>query len=63
MGWDIKVSHEDVDDKARLIIEAEAEVPDEVISAVAGAYWLQEVQYLGDAWDGDELEGPGPLHG
>lgn len=52
-------------DRARLSIEAEAEVPDEVISSVAGSYWFEEVQYSGDEWedDGDvdgDGEGAGP---
>ena len=37
--------------RTRLIIEAGEEVPEEVISSLAGAYWLDEVQYVEQAWD------------
>lgn len=59
MGWDIKVWHDDLGDKTRLVIEAGPEVPDEVISAIAGSYWLDEVQYVQDDWDEAPVE-PGP---
>lgn len=59
MGWDIKVWHDDLADRARLVIEAGPEIPDEVISAIAGAYWLDEVQYIQDEWDETPTE-PGP---
>jgi len=51
VGWEIKVSHEDFGDQTRLFIEAGREVPDEVISAVAGSYWFEEVQSVEDDWD------------
>lgn len=65
MGWQIKIWHEDVDDRTRLVIEAGPEIPDEVISSVAGSYWLEEVQLSVDDWDltdalDDAMEDPGP---
>ena len=51
MGWEIKVWHEDVGERTRLSIEAGLEVPDEVISAVAGSYWFEEVQSTEEEWD------------
>lgn len=51
MSWDIKVWHEDAGDRTRLIIEAEPGIPDEVISAVVGNYWLDEVQFVPEDWD------------
>lgn len=51
MGWDIKVWHEETGDRARLSIEANMEVPDDVISAVAGSYWFEEVQSVDAEWD------------
>jgi hypothetical protein len=68
MSWDIKVWHEDLDDRVRLVIEAGDDIPDEVISAIAGSYWLEEVQYVGGEWDeptGSGQEGDrGPrIHG
>ena len=58
MGWDIRVWHEDRDDRVRMVIEAGAEVPDEVVSSIAGAYWLEEVQFVGE-WDEPLEPGPG----
>lgn len=62
MSWEIKVWHEVVGDRARLTIEAGEEVPDEVISSVAGSYWFEEVQYADASWDEDGevggVEGP-----
>lgn len=68
MGWDIKVWHDEQGDKVRLMIEAGSEVPEEVISAVAGAYWLDEVQYVQGEWEEVPIEQPpgegGPrMHG
>ena len=54
MGWNIRVWHEVVGDQTRLCIEAGAEVPDDVISSVAGSYWLEEVQYTDEDWDEPE---------
>lgn len=51
MGWNIKVWHEELEDRTRLIIEAGEEVPEEVIASIAGSYWLDEVQYVEQAWD------------
>ena len=50
MGWDIRVWHERLDDRVRVVIEAGDDVPDEVISTVAGSYWLEEVQFV-EEWD------------
>lgn len=50
MSWEIKVWHEEAGERSRLVIEASNEVPDDVISAVAGSYWLEEVQ-LREEWD------------
>jgi hypothetical protein len=55
MTWEIKVWHEDVGERTRLSIEAGVEVPDEVISSIAGSYWFEEVQYTEPEWD--ETEG------
>jgi hypothetical protein len=63
MAWDIRVWHEEDEGRTRLVVEAGPEVPDDVISAVAGAYWLDEVQYGDEVWDEVEIEEPGPLHG
>lgn len=62
MAWNISVWHEEHDDRARLIVEAGPEVPDDIVSALAGAYWLEEVQYSGDGWEEADLE-PGPMQG
>lgn len=59
MSWDIRVWHDDLGDRARLVIEAGPEVPDDVISTIAGSYWLDEVQYVRDEWDEAPVE-PGP---
>jgi hypothetical protein len=68
MSWEIRVWHEDVSGGARLCIEASPEVPDEVISSVAGSYWFEEVQYAEEEWEegafAEEGDGPaGHLHG
>ncbi len=67
MSWEIRVWHEEVEDRTRLCIEAGQEVPDEVIGSVASSYWFEEVQYSGGEWDEDEEfegpEGPDHLHG
>lgn len=64
MAWEIRVWHEEAGDRSRLIIDASTDVPDEVISAVAGSYWLDEVQYPEEVWEESDLEGaPGPFHG
>ncbi len=68
MGWNIRVWHEEQGENIRLMIEAGSEVPEEVISAVAGAYWLDEVQYVQGEWDEVPMEQPpgegGPrMHG
>lgn len=64
MSWEIKVWHEDLGERTRLSIEAGQDVPDDVISSVAGSYWFEEVQYTEVDWEDDELpdgpEGPGP---
>lgn len=67
MSWEIKVWHEESGDRIRLAIEATPNVPDEVISTVASAYWLEQVQVMGDILDDAEPFGstksiPG-LHG
>jgi hypothetical protein len=66
MSWDIRVWHEDLDERVRMVIEAGDEIPDEVISSIAGAYWLEEVQFIGE-WDESVEPGPadsGPrMHG
>jgi hypothetical protein len=63
MAWEIRVWHENLDDnRARLIIEAGADVPDDVVSSVVGSYWFEQVQYAGEAWENsfpDEPEGTG----
>lgn len=51
MGWEIKVWHEEFGERARLSIEADLDVPDDVISAVAGSYWFEEVQSVAGEWD------------
>ncbi len=50
MAWDIRVWHDQQDGRVRLVIEAGDDVPDEVISSVAGSYWLEEVQFVAE-WD------------
>jgi hypothetical protein len=65
--WEIRVWHENVDDRTRLCIEAGQDVPDEVIGSVAGSYWFEEVQFAGEEWDEeggpDDPEGLGHFHG
>lgn len=55
MGWEIKVWHEEAGDRTRLCIEAGLDVPDDVISSLAGSYWYEEVQSTEETW---EEEGP-----
>jgi hypothetical protein len=52
--WDIRVSHEETDDRTRLVIEASPDVPEMVISVLAGSYWEEEVRFAED-WELDEL--------
>lgn len=67
MGWDIKVWHESQGERARLIIDAEVEVPDDVISSIASSYWLEEIQYVDDEWEDPfaepEPDSPPHIHG
>lgn len=51
MSWEIKVWHQETEGRTRLSIEAEPEVPDDVISTVAGSYWFEEVQYTEVDWE------------
>ncbi len=61
MSWEIRVWHEDMGERARLSIEAGPEVPDDVISAVAGSYWFEEVQHSEDEWeDSQDFDGGQP---
>lgn len=50
MSWEIRVWHEEVGERIRLSIEAGPQIPDDVISAVAGSYWFEEVQYVEEEW-------------
>ena len=59
MPWEIRVWHEDAGERATVSIEASAEVPDHVISAIVGSYWLEEVQMAEELWDADEEFGNG----
>ena len=63
MGWEIKVWHEEFGERARLSIEADLDVPDDVISAVAGSYWFEEVQYSEADWEDEEELTDGPEGG
>ncbi|MGH2442818.1 MAG: hypothetical protein ACRDFX_06605 [Chloroflexota bacterium] len=68
MSWDIKVWHDDLGERVRLTIEAGPQVPDEVISSIAGSYWVDEVQFFESEWSDPMMEaGPeesGPkIHG
>jgi hypothetical protein len=67
MSWEIKVWHEEAGDRVRMAIEATPNVPDEVVSTVASAYWLEQVQVMAEDWDDSEPFGPGNpaqgLHG
>jgi hypothetical protein len=56
VSWEIRVWHEELGARTRLSIEAGPEVPDEVISSVAGSYWYEEVQYTGDDWDDEGFD-------
>lgn len=56
MGWDIKVWHEELGDRVRISIEAGPEVPDDVVSAVAGSYWFEEVQQGPGGWEMEEFD-------
>lgn len=69
MSWNITVSHEEIEGRTRLIIDADADVPELVISALAGAYWEEQIQFP-DGWDDEDfdefdegIQGPGGLHG
>jgi hypothetical protein len=69
VSWEITVSHEEIEGRTRLVIEADPNVPELVISALAASYWEEEVR-LGDEWEDDEfdefddtIQGPGGLHG
>jgi hypothetical protein len=63
MSWNIRVWHEENDEAVRLIVEAGVDVPEDVISSVAGSYWLEEVQQYDEGpWDEDEMPSGG-LHG
>jgi hypothetical protein len=70
MSWDISISHEESDDRTRLVIEASPDVPEMVISVLAGSYWEEEVRFADD-WEEEEFDtfdeedlGPGGgLHG
>ena len=50
-----------------MAIEATPNVPDEVVSTVAGAYWLEQVQVMSETWEDAEPFGPATagqgLHG
>lgn len=54
MTWEIKIWHEEAGERVRMAIEATPNVPDEVVSSVASAYWLEEVQMMSEDWDGAE---------
>jgi hypothetical protein len=58
MSWEIKVWHEEAGDRVRMLVEATPNVPDEVVSTVASAYWLEQVQVMAEEWDGSEPFGP-----
>jgi hypothetical protein len=67
MAWEIKVWHENLGGRARLSVEAGDNVPDEVISSLVGAYWLDEVFASDEEWTDledlnafDDEESPGP---
>ena len=60
MGWDLRVWHDDLGDRVRLVIEAGGEIPDEIIASLAGSYWLEEVQYVAEDWEEGPAE-PGPV--
>lgn len=69
MTWDIRIGHEDLEGRIRLIIEAGADVPETVISTLAGSYWEEEILYT-EEWEADDFvefeEDAGPsggLHG
>ncbi len=64
MAWEIKVWHEDIEDRARLVIEAGTEVPEDVISSIASSYWFEEVQASEGEWADDfPAEPEGHFHG
>lgn len=56
MSWEIKVWHEVDGERLRLCVEAGVDVPDDVISDVAGSYWFEEVQG-GRDWDDQPFDG------
>lgn len=59
MTWEIRVWHEELGDRVRLSIEAGPDVPNDVISTLAGSYWVEEVEYPEDDWDGETDESGG----
>lgn len=64
MSWEIKVWHEEAGERVRMAIEASPNVPDEVVSTVASAYWLEQVQIVPEDWDEAEpFAPPGTVHG
>ncbi len=67
MSWEIKVWHEEAGERVRMAIEATPNVPDEVVSTVASAYWLEQIQVMSENWEDAEPVGPAPtglgLHG
>ncbi|HEY8684440.1 MAG TPA: hypothetical protein VIO57_02425 [Chloroflexota bacterium] len=67
MSWEIKVWHEEAGERVRMAIEATPNVPDEVVSTVASAYWLEQIQVMPDNWEDAEPFGPASagqgLHG
>ncbi|MGI8826848.1 MAG: hypothetical protein ACR2JC_14630 [Chloroflexota bacterium] len=57
MTWEIRVWHEVEGERSRISIEAGINVPDNVISDVAGSYWFEEVQGEADWTDGEPFDG------
>lgn len=66
MTWEIRVSHEPIDGRTRVTIEASDHIPEDVIAEIAAAYWGEEVRFV-EEWDGEEYDegnlGPGGIHG
>ncbi len=54
MVWEIKVWHQEAGERVRMAIEATPNVPDEVVSTVASAYWLEHVQLIEEEWQDPE---------
>lgn len=68
MSWDIRVSHESIEDRVRMTIEVTGDVDEEVIGTIAASYWEEEIRYAEEWEEVDELDDglPGPgggLHG